>query len=276
MRKHVMDKYLAAHETLMTVSELHVEAKGRCILRSIDLSIRAREILCLIGPSGAGKSTLLKCLNRLSELDEGIEVRGHVSWRGHPVHQADVNEIRARIGMIFQQPVVFPGSIRHNVLFGVRRLRRIRRREQLVLVETALRHAALWEEVRNRLDDAAATLSVGQQQRLCIARTLACGPEVILMDEPTSALDPRSTEAIEDLLGELKRQHAVVLVTHSLTQAQRVADRVACLCVVNEAGQIMQTGCCDEVFNTPSCCAVEEYVRPERLRGRELRAAVVS
>jgi phosphate transport system ATP-binding protein len=253
----------AAHDLpLLAARRLGVAAGTRAILRSIDLQVLPHEILCLIGPSGSGKSTLLKCLNRLIDLEAGLQVCGEVTWRGRPVAECDPNELRTRIGIIFQQPVVFPGSICHNVLFGIRHLRRIPRRDFLEVAREALTRAALWQEVCDRLREPASTLSIGQQQRLCIARTLACEPEVVLMDEPTSALDPRSTEAIECLLDDLKRRHTLVVVTHSLPQAQRLADRIACLCVVDGAGQIMQVGSCEDIFDRPMCRDVEEYVRP--------------
>ena len=192
---------------------LEVQVRERTILQNISLQVASGEILGIIGPSGAGKSTLLRCFNRLSELTPGLRVRGEVRLMGSSIYapELDVNVLRARVGMLFQEPVVFPVDIRENVLFGARRLRKLSKGEQDELVESKLREVALWEEVRDRLKQPAAKLSVGQQQRLCLARTLAVRPEVLLMDEPTSALDPRSTSAIEELLLEMKSRHSIVL-----------------------------------------------------------------
>jgi phosphate transport system ATP-binding protein len=162
-----------------------------------------------------------------------------------------VDALRSRIGMIFQQPVVFPGSIAANVLFGVRRTRRLPRRAWAERIESALREAALWNEVKDRLREPAARLSVGQQQRLCLARVLACEPEILLLDEPTSALDERSTREIEELILRLRERHAIVLVTHNLQQARRVADSVACLGVRDHAGELVESGRCCDVFDQP-------------------------
>jgi phosphate transport system ATP-binding protein len=171
-----------------------------------------------------------------------------------------VNHLRARVGMLFQQPVVFPSSIGENVLFGAKRLRRINRTERHEIVESALREAALWDEVRDRLRASALTLSVGQQQRLCLARTLAVQPEVILMDEPTSALDPKSTQAIEDLIHRLKERRTIVLVTHNVAQARRVTDWLACICTRDGAGEIVESACCDAVLDNPQCREVIDYL----------------
>jgi phosphate transport system ATP-binding protein len=248
---------------ILRVRSLSVSAGHRVILRNVDLSIRPGQVFGLIGPSGAGKSTLLKCLNRLVELAPGLRVSGEVLFHDRPVYDRSVNadDLRAQIGMLFQQPVVFPGSTYQNVIFGVRHLGLVRRRELPDVAERALREAALWDEVKDRLKEPASRLSVGQQQRLCLARTLASRPEVILMDEPTSALDPRSTQAIEDLIVRLKERHTVVLVTHDIPQARRVCDRLACLCVNDGAGELMETACCDVLLDEPKCQAVVEYLR---------------
>jgi phosphate transport system ATP-binding protein len=178
----------------------------------------------------------------------------------------DVDTLRERIAMIFQQPVVFPGSIADNVAFGVKRVHRPSRRELPNIIENALHQAALWDEVKVRLKHPATQLSVGQQQRLCLARGLALDPDVILMDEPTSALDPRSTEAIEQLILTLKQDRAIVLVTHNTRQARRVTDWLECVCVIDGCGQIADSACCDAMFHSPSCQAVAEYLQVERPR----------
>jgi phosphate transport system ATP-binding protein len=165
--------------------------------------------------------------------------------------------------MIFQQPVIFPGSIAANVLFGVRQTRRLPRMQWPERVEQALREAALWEEVRHRLQEPAVRLSVGQQQRLCLARALAGEPEILLLDEPTSSLDAVSTAAVEELILRLRERHAVVLVTHNLRQARHVADSLACLCVRNEAGEIVESGLCGELFDRPRSAELVRYLSRE-------------
>jgi len=235
---------------VLETRDLNVFAGERRLLRDVNLRIAARQVCGLIGPSGAGKSTLLRCLNRLIELDAGLRTTGDVLLHGRSIFapEVDPDDLRARVGIIFQQPVVFPVSILKNVLFGARHLGRTPRKELPALAERALREAALWEEVRDRLLESAAKLSVGQQQRLCLARTLAGDPEVILMDEPTSALDPKSTEAIEELILRLKATRTIVLVTHNLGQARRVADTLACVDVRDGAGEVVQCGPCSGGF----------------------------
>lgn len=242
---------------------LTVTAGKRVILRNVNLGIAPRQVFGLIGPSGAGKSTLLKCLNRMLELTPALAVSGDVRFHGRSIHDRSVraDDLRAKVGMLFQQPVVFPRSIYQNVIFGIRHLGLVPRRQWPDVAERALREAALWDEVKDRLREPALRLSVGQQQRLCLARTLASGPEVILMDEPTSALDPRSTQAVEDLIGRLKERHTIVLVTHNIPQARRVADWLACLCVNDGAGEVVEDACCDALLDNPTCQAVVEYLQ---------------
>jgi phosphate transport system ATP-binding protein len=217
----------------------------------------------LIGPSGAGKSTLLRCLNRLNDLIPGLKVSGDVTLHGRSIHApgTDVNALRAKVGMLFQQPVVFPASVAENVLFGAKRLRSLSRSDRVELIESALTEAALWDEMKDRLKTPALALSVGQQQRLCLARTLAVQPEVILMDEPTSALDPKSTQAIEELILRLKARHTIIIVTHNVAQARRITDWIACICQRDGAGQIVESACCDAVLSNPQCREVVEYLQ---------------
>ena len=242
---------------------LTVSAGEHPILRDVHLAVPPRAVTGLIGPSGAGKSTLLRCLNRLVDLVPALRVEGTVLFHGRSVRDGSLHpdDLRVRVGMLFQQPVVFPGSILHNVLFGVRRVGDPRRRDLPAIAEAALREAAVWDEVKDRLRRPAVTLSVGQQQRLCLARALASRPEVLLMDEPTSALDARSARGIEELLGELKARHTLVLVTHDLGQARRVADWLGCLCLRDGAGELLESGRCSQVLEDPRSPAVAEFLR---------------
>jgi phosphate transport system ATP-binding protein len=250
-------------EAVLEARGLAVTAAGRPLLRGIELKVPARQVLGLIGPSGAGKTTLLRCLNRLSDLSPALRVRGEVRFHGRDVYApgTDVDALRARVGIVFQQPVVFPCSVLENVVFGARRLQRLPRRRWPGVAEAALREAALWEEVKDRLQQPAQALSVGQQQRLCLARTLAVGPEVILMDEPTSALDARAAEAIEELVRRLKQRHAIVLVTHNLGQAQRLADGLICLGVRDGVGEVVETAGGDTLLDRPADQEVGEFLR---------------
>ncbi len=254
-RCEVRDASRVSSTPILETRDLTVAAGTRMILRDVNLSIAPRQVFGIIGPSGAGKSTLLKCLNRLIELTPGLRVSGDVRFHQSPIHApgVDVDALRARIGILFQQPVVFPRSIQANVVFGVRHLGQVPRKDWLEVAERALHEAALWNEVKDRLHESALRLSVGQQQRLCLARTLAVDPEVILMDEPTSALDPKSTEAIEELILQLKQRRTIVLVTHNLGQARRVADFVACLCVRDGAGEVVECAACADVLNDAEC-----------------------
>jgi phosphate transport system ATP-binding protein len=247
---------------LLDVHDLSVQTADRTLVRNVNLRLNRGQVLGIIGPSGAGKSTLLRALNRLTDLIPGLFVTGDVRLRGNSIYDpsADVNDVRAKIGMLFQQPVVFPASIAENVLFGAKRLRHLGRIDQHCLVEEALQEAALWSEVCDRLHSPANSLSVGQQQRLCLARTLAVKPEIILMDEPTSALDPKSTQAIEDLILRLREDHAIVLVTHNVGQARRVTDWLTCVCIRDGAGEVVESSCCGELLDDPKCREVIEYL----------------
>jgi phosphate transport system ATP-binding protein len=235
---------------------VHVKANRRVLLREVSFDIPRRMLTAVIGPSGAGKSTMLKCLNRLIDLSPALEVAGTVRFEGEDIRarNVDPDDLRRRIGIVFQQPVVFPGSIERNVLFAAERVGVVRKQDRERVLESSLVQAGLWTEVRDRLNHAAATLSVGQQQRLAIARTLAGDPDVILMDEPTSALDPKATAAVEETISALKKSKTVVLVTHHLQQARRLSDWVACLCPVDGAGELMEADRCEKVF----CCPTRE------------------
>jgi len=249
-------------DLLLSVRAVSVSAGPRTLVRSASFDVHEHEVMGLIGPSGAGKSTLLRCINRLVDLSGNLRVRGEIRFRETNVldRSTDTNALRERIGMLFQQPVVFPTSIVNNVLFGAQRIRQLSRSDREALLERSLREAALWDEVKDRLRLLAATLSVGQLQRLCLARTLAMEPELILMDEPTSALDPRSTRQIEELVLRLKETRTIILVTHDVEQARRVTDWIACVCIREGAGEIVESACCDAVLDDPQCHEVIDYL----------------
>ena len=226
-------------------------------LKNVNLGVKEHEICAFIGPSGCGKSTLLKCLNRMNDLVEGCRIEGKALLDGKDIYTGtDISLLRKRVGMVFQKPNPFPMSIYDNIAYGPR-IHGIRRKKQLdEIVEKALRGAALWDEVRDRLRRSAMGLSGGQQQRLCIVRVLAVEPEVLLMDEPTSALDPISTQRIEDLMAELKAQYTIVIVTHNMQQAARIADRTAFFL----KGEIVESGDTLKIFQKPEDKRTEDYI----------------
>lgn len=232
-------------------------------LEEITINIKRNAITAFIGPSGCGKSTFLRCLNRMNDLIEGTRVEGEVYFDGKNIYApgTDLVSLRKRVGMIFQQPNAFPISIYDNVAFGPR-LHGIRKKEVLdEIVKTSLEKAALWKEVKNKLNESALTLSGGQQQRLAIARVLAVNPEVILMDEPCSALDPASTQRIEDLMVELKENYTIVIVTHNMQQAARVSDYTAFLLAEeNKPGRLIEYGETGKIFTNPEDERTENYI----------------
>ena len=228
-------------------------------VRDVSLTFAKSTVTAIIGPSGCGKSTYLRCLNRMHELSERASVRGGVLLEGEDVYAPEVNpvEIRKRIGMVFQRPAPFPTmSIHANVAAGLRVNGRRSRRAIDEAVERALRRAALWNEVKDRLDDGATDLSGGQQQRLCIARAIAPEPEVLLLDEPTASLDPGGTQRIEELIQDLKQEFTVVIVTHNMQQAGRVSDSTAFLYL----GELVEVGPTTEIFTSPREERTEAYV----------------
>ena len=247
-------------ELILEASALTVRTADRVLLRDASFRAESGRVFGIIGPSGGGKSTLLRCINRLNDLVPGLRVSGDMRLRGECIRTSDVNALRARIGMLFQQPVIFPASIGENVLFGAKRLRSLTRAEAAALTESALREAALWDEVKDRLHQPATVLSVGQQQRLCLARALAVQPEVLLMDEPTSALDPRSTAAIEELILRLKTSHTILIVTHNIAQARRITDTLACVSIRDGVGQIVEQGEREQLLASPQTPELCEYL----------------
>lgn len=198
------------------------------VLKNVCLSIKTSSICCIVGPSGGGKSTFLRSLNRINDETGGFKTTGTIRIGEVDIYsrQVDVAQLRSQVGMVFQKPIVFPKTIEDNVLFGVKRQRKIKRAERLEIVKKYLEMANLWDEVKDRLKESPLKLSIGQQQRLCIARALAVEPEVLLLDEPTSALDPISTKAIEDLVLHLKGKLSVIFVTHNMLQAERISDQI--------------------------------------------------
>ena len=244
--------------TKITVRDLVVRYGGTVALDRVTMDIPEREVTALIGPSGCGKSTFLRCLNRMNDSIPGARVSGDVAIDGAPLYGPEVDPValRRRVGMVFQKSNPFPKSIFDNVAFGPRvhgERDRVRLRE---LVERSLVQAALWDEVKDRLEVSAFDLSGGQQQRLCIARALAVEPEVLLMDEPASALDPIATARIEELIHELKERYTIVIVTHNMQQAARVSDLTAYFYL----GRLIEVGATATLFTNPSCPETEDYI----------------
>jgi phosphate transport system ATP-binding protein len=225
-------------------------------LKDVSLSMECNEITALIGPSGCGKSTLLKSLNRMNDLVETCRVEGTILLDDTSIYDLDVNNLRKRVGMVFQKPNPFPMSIFDNIAFGPR-THGIKAKGRLNdIVEKALRDAALWDEVGDRLNKSALGLSGGQQQRLCIARALAVEPEVLLMDEPTSALDPISTAKVEELAMELSEKYTIIIVTHNMQQATRISKKTAFFLL----GEVIEYGLTTQLFSNPSNRKTEEYI----------------
>ncbi len=241
------------------VEELNLYYHGFQALHHVSVEIEPRRITALIGPSGCGKSSFLRCLNRMNDLVEGARMEGQVLLDGQDIYQGDTDVValRKRVGMVFQTPNPFPMSVYDNAAYGPR-LHGIRDRGRLdEIVESSLRSAALWEEVRGKLRQSALDLSGGQQQRLCIARVLAVGPEVLLMDEPCSALDPTATFRIEELMLELMEHYTIVLVTHNMYQASRVSQNTGFFLL----GELVEYGPTEHIFENPKDQRTDDYVR---------------
>jgi phosphate transport system ATP-binding protein len=227
-------------------------------LKNINLDIEEKKVTAFIGPSGCGKSTLLRSLNRMYDLYPGQRAEGEINFYGENILNSnrDLNLLRSRIGMVFQKPTPFPMSIYENIAFGVRLYEKLSRAEMDDRVEWALNKAALWGEVKDKLNQSGLSLSGGQQQRLCIARGVAVKPSVLLLDEPTSALDPISTAKIEELINELKNDYTIVIVTHNMQQAARVSDYTAFMYL----GSLIEFGKTDEIFIKPKRKETEDYI----------------
>ena len=251
---------LAEKVSIRNLDFLYGDAKA---LKAISLALYQNKVTSFIGPSGCGKSTLLRVLNRMYDLYPNQRAKGEVLLDGEDIlsDRQDVNLLRARIGMVFQKPTPFPMTIYENIAFGIRLYERLSRAELGERVETALRRAALWDEVKDKLSANGLSLSGGQQQRLCIARTVAVSPEVILLDEPCSALDPISTAKIEELIDELKDDYTIVIVTHNMQQAARVSDSTAFMLAGEERiGELVEVGETRRLFTNPADKRTEDYI----------------
>ncbi len=243
----------------MICRDVYVYYGETCAIKNVSIDVACNEVLAMIGPSGCGKSTFLRCLNRMNDTVPGCRVDGNISLDDMDIYHpsVDVVPLRARVGMVFQKPNPFPKSIYENVAYGPRIHGMASSRADLdEIVETSLRRAGLWDEVKDWLDQPGTGISGGQQQRLCIARTIAVNPEVILMDEPCSALDPIATATIEDLIDELREHYSIGIVTHSMQQAARVSQRTAYF----HLGDLIEVGTTDQIFSNPRHPLTEDYI----------------
>ncbi|MEM1433294.1 MAG: phosphate ABC transporter ATP-binding protein PstB [Pseudomonadota bacterium] len=248
----------AEPETCIDVEQLSLRYGDVPALKDVSLAMPRHRVTALIGPSGCGKSTLLRCLNRMNDLIEDVHIEGRIFLDGLNVNEPGINvtQLRRRVGMVFQKPNPFPKSIYENVAYGLRLTQDPVQSELDDRIEWALRSAALWDEVSGRLQDSALSLSGGQQQRLVLARAIAVEPSVLLLDEPASALDPISTLKIEELIAQLKEAYTIVIVTHNMQQAARVADRTAFLYL----GEVIEYGETDALFTNPQQSRTEDYI----------------
>ena len=249
---------IRVEDPVIEVENLHFYYGNSEALHNLNIAFPRRQVTALIGPSGCGKSTFLRCLNRMNDLVDGARVTGSMRLNGTEINSAalDVIELRRRVGMVFQKSNPFPKSVYENVIYGLR-IAGVNNKALLdETVERSLRGAALWDEIKDRLQDSALGLSGGQQQRLCIARAIAVNPEVILMDEPCSALDPKSTARVEDLIGELRENYTIIIVTHNMQQAARVSDNTAFL----YEGLLVEYGATRNIFVKPKNKQTEDYI----------------
>ncbi len=245
------------NEVKLSIQDVNLYYGDFHALHGISMDIKANEITSFIGPSGCGKSTLLKSINRMNDLVEGCKITGKFLLDGQDVYKdIEVNTLRKRVGMVFQKPNPFPMSVYDNIAYGPRTHGVKRKADLDRIVEEALRDAAIWDELKDRLGKSALGLSGGQQQRLCIARALAVKPEVLLMDEPTSALDPSSTGKIEELTLKLKKDYTIVIVTHNMQQAMRISDKTAFFLL----GDLIEYGSTEMMFSTPKEKKTEDYI----------------
>jgi phosphate transport system ATP-binding protein len=248
-------------EPILEARDLSVAYGGNTAITNVSLQVPKNSVVSLIGPSGCGKSTLLRCFNRMNDLIPSASVKGSVSFAGQNIYapEVDPTEIRFRIGMVFQRPNPFPKSIYENVAFGPRINGMTEDLDELV--ETSLRRAAVWDEVKDRLNESGLSVSGGQQQRICIARALAVNPEIVLMDEPASSLDPISTQAIEALIQELSNEVTIIIVTHNMQQATRISNYAAVMMAGEERiGRMIEYGTNEQVFGNPKDERTEAYV----------------
>ncbi|MCI7238211.1 MAG: phosphate ABC transporter ATP-binding protein PstB [Anaerococcus sp.] len=245
-------------KAIITVRDLHLFYDDFETLKGIDMDINENEVTAFIGPSGCGKSTTIKCFNRMNDLIEGCRIEGEINIGGKNIYDPsmDVIQLRTEVGMVFQNPNPFSKSIYDNIAYGPR-IHGIKDKSTLdEIVESSLRDASIWDEVKDKLDQNAQSLSGGQQQRICIARSLSVKPEILLMDEPTSALDPISTGKIEELVDKLKQDYTIVIVTHNMQQAARISDRVAFFLT----GEVIEMDETETIFNRPKNKKTEEYI----------------
>jgi phosphate transport system ATP-binding protein len=255
--------YAQTGNIVLRARDLFIYYGGFKAVHGVNIDIERNKITALIGPSGCGKSTLLRAFNRMNDLIPGTRAEGTLEFHGFNLYdrKVDAVDVRRRIGMVFQKPNPFPKSIYENVLYGVRLTRRLSKSEADAIVEKALRGAALWDEVKDKLNQPGTALSGGQQQRLCIARAIATQPEVILMDEPCSALDPIATIKIEDLIQGLKQNYTIVIVTHNMQQAARVSDYTAMMMMrPDRAGEVIEFDHTNTIFTNPRDKRTEDYV----------------
>jgi len=253
-----MPEQIKPQNIIMDINNLNLYYGSKHALKDVSLSMEKNKVTAFIGPSGCGKSTLLRCFNRMNDLIDNVRIEGSLRFEGEEIndHKMDIISLRRRIGMVFQQSNPFPKSIYENIVYGLR-IAGVNDKSVLdETVERSLKNAAIWDEVKDRLNDSALGLSGGQAQRICIARAIAVNPEIILMDEPCSALDPISTLKIEELIDELKQKYTIIIVTHNMQQAARVSDVTAFFYL----GELIEAGQTSKIFTNPEKKQTEDYI----------------